>query len=206
MNYKIFSILLSIVILESCSNPTSTDNSVNFDSEEQVAPPPPPDGSEYTEGEMEGDGGQNLTPSEIQWKDGKSYTYDYTEVIDYIDRAGETHQITVYKRNQPTTVHQCDLLTCKWCSKQYDAVNYSVKEYPNISWMTKLEKDMNFDEVAEMAFILVIEKSSHWFNDEARANFYDLENNRVRIEWQYTCNYNSKDFCSLKCESEYNNH
>lgn len=204
MNYKIFSILLSIVILESCSNPTSTDNSVNFDSEEQVAPPPPPDGSEYTEGEMEEDGGQNLTPSEIQWKDGKSYTYDYTEVIDYIDRAGETHQITVYKRNQPATVHQCDLLTCKWCSKQYDAVNYSVKEYPNISWMSKLEKDMNLYEAQEAFFGVYIEKGMFGY-DEARLNFYDLENNRVRIEWQYTCNYNSKDFCSLKCESEYNN-
>ena len=34
--------------------------------------------------------------------------------------------------------------------------------------------------------------------------YYDFENNRIRTEWRINCNYPGPDeFCSLKCENEY---
>lgn len=195
-------LLFAMILLAGCNNPRSNNNPFGSESDNnELNAPPPPDGSEYSEGEMEGDGGPNLSSSSIRWKDGNTYSYDYTEIINYIDTLNETHQVTVYRSNRPNDVN-CDIKTCKWCSKQYGAVDYTLEEYPNISWMTKRKDEMSYSEAIEAASALV-DMGKRIFNQEN--SYYDLENFQVRVEWRTTCHYNNLEFCSLKCESEYKN-
>ena len=132
-------------------------------------------------------------PSEtIDWKDGNSYSYDYTEAITKTDSLGNEQIITVYKRNKPSDGDiVCEPKICKWCSNTTYAKNYSIKEYPNINW---LRGQPDLSSIMGM-LTSVIDGNS----------YYDLDNNRVRTEWITNCEYNGPDgFCSEKCKSEYN--
>ncbi len=54
---------------------------------------------------------------QIEWKDGKTYSYNYTETITTKDSLGNEKEITVYKREKPKESDIiCDKKICKWCS------------------------------------------------------------------------------------------
>lgn len=128
----------------------------------------------------------------IDWKDGNTYSYNYTEEIIKTDSLGNEQVITVYKRNQPSDGEiNCEPKVCKWCSNTTYANNYSIEEYPNINWLRGQP---------DLASIFGILSSMIDGN-----SYYDLENNRVRTEWRTNCEYvGPNGFCSEKCKSEYN--
>jgi hypothetical protein len=71
-----------------------------------------------TDEELIEEGDYEPKPSEtIDWKDGNSYSYDYTEAITKTDSLGNEQIITVYKRNKPSDGDiVCEPKMCKWCS------------------------------------------------------------------------------------------
>ena len=138
---------------------------------------------------------RNETQSEplkqIEWKDGKTYSYNYTETITTKDSLGNEKEITVYKREKPKESDIiCDKKICKWCSKEMYAENYEIEEYPNINCL-KGAPD----------FSCIFGLFTSFFDG---THFYDMDNNKIRTEWRINCNYPGPDgFCSLKCENEY---
>ena len=128
---------------------------------------------------------------QIEWKDGKIYSYNYTEIITTKDSSGNEIEITVYKSDKPKESDIiCDKKICKWCSKEMYADNYEIEEYPNIKCLT-----------AAPDFSCIIGLFTSIFDG---THFYDIDNNKVRTEWRINCNYPGPDgFCSLKCENEY---
>lgn len=103
----------------------------------------------------------------IDWKDGNTYSYDYTEAITKVDSLGNGQTITVYKRNKPSEGDvACEPKICKWCSKTTFASNYSIEEYPNINWLRGQP---------DLASILGILTSIIDGN-----SYYDLDNNMIR--------------------------
>ena len=128
---------------------------------------------------------------EIEWADGNTYTYEYKEVIETKDSIGNVAEVyTIYKRNQPVNVN-CETKECRWCRKEIYAENYSIEEFPNVN---ALKDKTNY--FALYKFFAAIATSPSYF---------DLENKKIRTEWRVNCDYGSlDDFCSMKCQSEYN--
>jgi hypothetical protein len=161
--------------------------------------------SEDPFGYMRDTSGQNIAsespapedPSKnIEWRDGNTYSYDYTESISKIDSSGNEQIITVYKRNKPSEDNiTCEPKVCKWCSQSVAATSYSIIEYPNLNW---LRGEPDFTSI----FSMLIGMIGNMYNGNA---YFDLENNKVRTEWVTNCDYpGPSGFCSLKCQSEYN--
>jgi hypothetical protein len=130
---------------------------------------------------------------QIDWSDGKTYSYDYTETITKTDSLGNEEEITVYKQNKPSDADVfCNSKICKWCGKEVKAYNYIIEEYPNINWL-RGEPDLS----SIFGIISSIFDGIH---------YYDLDNRRVRTEWKTDCKYYGPgEFCSNRCEYEYRN-
>ena len=127
----------------------------------------------------------------VEWADGNIYTYDYTEQIETKDSLGNIKVFTIYKRNKPSNI-DCETKECRWCGKGLYAENYSIEEYPDINGLRGKGSLMSL-------FSLFMSL----FNYQV---YYDLDNNRIRTEWRVNCDYSGPNgFCSLKCQSEYNN-
>ena len=138
-------------------------------------------------------------PKQIQWKDGNTYNYDFTEQIESKDSTGKIVTITVYKQKKPNDNQvNCQLKSCKWCGRQVQAVSYAIIEYPNINGF---RDQSDIGSIFELMFT-----AAFGFMNSEYMNHFDLENNRIRTEWRQQCNYPGVgEFCSLKCESEYKN-
>lgn len=181
-NMKKLQLLLSsiiIIVLFSCQGNKSDkldDYVIDEIKEEDTISDPIPESSET-----------------IDWKDGNTYSYNYTEEIIKTDSLGNEQVITVYKRNQPSDGEiNCEPKVCKWCSNTTNANNYSIEEYPNINW---LRGQPDLSSIMGMLTSIIDGNS-----------YYDLDNNRVRTEWRTNCEYNGPNgFCSEKCKSEYSN-
>ena len=133
---------------------------------------------------------------EIEWADGNTYTYDYTEQIKWEDSTG-TRNVTVYIKNKPTNV-DCEIKQCKWCSIEIQAQGYTIDEYPNLD--VQREKSNIKEGFESLSSILQMLLS---FDNPKK--YFDLENNRIRTEWRVNCDYGGPEgFCSMKCQSEYN--
>jgi hypothetical protein len=173
---KTTSIFLIYLFLFSCEG--TTNKSDQKYSEEQV------DESEYIEIEAP-------PPKQLEWANGNIYSYDFTETITKKDSLGIETFITVYKNNPPNEFDIiCEKKVCKWCGKEVYAENYSIEEYPNINWV-RGQPDLS--SIFGM-FSVIFEGKT----------YYDFDNNRIRTEWRINCNYPGPDeFCSLKCENEY---
>ena len=168
---RLSAIVCLLILLYGC-NGNSPNESADFESNETSYQEPEPSKT-------------------IDWKDGDTYSYDYTEEISKIDSLGNEEIITVYKRNKPSDESIiCEPKICKWCSKSTYATNFSIEEYPNINWL-RGEPDLNsiFGMLGS-----VLDGNT----------YYDLDNQKVRTEWRTNCEYNGPDgFCSEKCKSEY---
>lgn len=124
----------------------------------------------------------------VEWADGNSYTYDYTEDVEFTDSTG-TRTITIFMRNKPTNV-DCDIKKCKWCGKEMEAINYSITEFPDCDVLRGK---------STVASVL-----SFYMSMLDSRPYFDLDNNKVRTVWRVNCDYGGLDeFCSLKCKSEY---
>jgi hypothetical protein len=182
--YLILSVLF-VFLLSGCQDTKTSDNPFGYMDES----------SETNSGV---DNPSPIEPStEIEWRDGNSYSYDYTETISKVDSLGNEQIITVYKRNKPSEDNiVCELKVCKWCSQSVAATSYSINEYPNLNW---LRGEPDFTSI----FSMLIGMIGNMYNGNA---YFDLENNKVRTEWVTNCDYTGPDgFCSLKCQSEYHN-
>ena len=175
---KIISIFLISLFLLSCEDETT--NKADQNSSKEKA-----DNSEYLETE------EPPPPKQLEWANGNIYSYDFTETIIKKDSLGIETVITVYKNNPPNEYDIiCEKKVCKWCGKEVYAESYSIEEYPNINWV-RGQPDLN--SIFGMVSIIFEGKT-----------YYDFENNRIRTEWRINCNYPGPDeFCSLKCENEY---
>jgi hypothetical protein len=132
---------------------------------------------------------------DIEWADGYTYTYDYTEQIELKDSTG-TKTVTVYIKNKPTNF-DCVTRNCKWCRIEMPPQGYTFEEYPNLDvWRGKESGLSNgFFSSIQLALSIATDKQ-----------YWDLKNDRIRTEWTVDCDYGGpKGFCSLKCKSEYNN-
>lgn len=174
-NFKYLPICFLLILIHfGCNNSNNQDSSKSGSTKTEIYIAPEPS-------------------KEIEWKDGNTYSYDYTETISRTDSLGNEQIITVYKRNRPEgDSGSCDSKICKWCSNTSYASNYSIEEYPNINWL-RGEPDLNsfFGILGSL-----IDGNS----------YYDLDNNKVRTEWKANYEYiGPNGFCSEKCNSEYNN-
>lgn len=145
------------------------------------------EGTEQTEEQQEAE-----PIKEVEWADGNTYTYDYTETLTQEDSAGNVKEITVYMSNKPHASEiVCDTKVCKWCGKEVEANDYSIEEYPNINlYRGKLDYSSMFEMIGATMF--------------DGNSYLDLDNNRIRTEWRVNCKYRGpKGFCSMKCENEY---
>ena len=174
---KFTSIFLISILLISCdvtTNKSDQNNSNAHNDEleykENEAPPP---------------------PKQIEWSNGNIYSYDFTETITKIDSLGNETLITVYKNNPPNENDIiCETKVCKWCSKEVNAENYEIEEYPNINWVRGRPDLASIFGMLSLMFEV--------------KTYYDFDNNRIRTEWKVNCNYPGPNgFCSLKCENEY---
>ncbi len=187
-NYKLTILLL--LLFFSCKNSnldegnnsntivdgSSNSNGTKTTTEEQYMPPPP--------------------PNEIEWIDGNTYTYDYTEQIQWKDSSG-TRDVTVYMRNKPTNI-QCDIVKCEWCGEIMNSQGYTIDEYPNLDVQReKSNIKEGFNSLGSLIKMIL--------NFDSPKKYFDLDNNRIRTEWTVNCDYGGPDgFCSMKCQSEYN--
>ena len=130
----------------------------------------------------------------VEWPDGNTYTYDYTEQIEWKDSTG-TRDVTVYMRNKPTNV-QCNIANCEWCGEEMSSQGYTIDEFPNLDVYRGKGNMMNaINSILQVAI-----------NGLRHKSYFDLDNNRIRTEWTVNCDYGGPDgFCSMKCQSEYNN-
>jgi len=165
------------------NNISNNDNNNNKQNNENV---------DYNQNEQDASNEQE-NKKQIDWKDGNSYSYDYTETITKTDSLGNEEEITVYKQNKPSDADvYCKPKICKWCGKESTAYNYKIEEYPNINWL-RGEPDLGS----------IIGMLGSIFDG---IHYYDLENKKIRTEWNVKCDYYGPDeFCSNKCEYEYRN-
>ena len=148
--------------------------------------------TEYEESDELYGGNDEVEPlKQVDWKDGNTYSYAYTEEIQKTDSMGNPYTITVYKSAKPDDSEvTCDTKVCKWCGKEQYANNFVIEEYPNINW---LRGEADLLSVFSMMYLI--------FDNQ---KYLDLDNNKVRTEWRVNCDYSGPDgFCSLKCENEY---
>lgn len=185
-NYKLTILLL--LLFFSCKNSNldegnnsntivdGSSNSNGTSTEEQFTPPPP--------------------SKEIEWADGNTYAYDYTEQIQWKDSLG-TRDVTVYIRNKPINI-QCDIAKCEWCGEIMNSQGYTIDEYPNLD--VQREKSNVKEGFKSLGSLIQM-----MLNFDSPKKYFDLDNNRIRTEWTVNCDYGGPDgFCSMKCQSEYN--
>ncbi len=134
---------------------------------------------------------QQQPSKEIEWSDGNTYTYDYTEEIETKDSLGNVAEVfTIYKRNKPVNVN-CETKECRWCRKEIYAENYSIEEFPEVN---ALRGKGNYGALFSLFASMVSSPS-----------YFDIDNKKIRTEWRVNCDYGGPDdFCSMKCQSEYN--
>ena len=161
-------------IMDDKGNNSISDGSSNSNgtpTEEQYTPPSP--------------------SKEIEWADGNTYPYDYTEEIETKDSIGNVAEVfTIYKRNKPINVN-CETKECRWCRKEIYAKNYSIEEIPDVN---AFRGKGNYGALYSLFGYLISHPSC-----------FDANNKRIRTEWRVNCDYGGPDdFCSMKCQSEYN--
>jgi hypothetical protein len=188
-NYKSIFPFLLFLLCFSCKNPNlegggsmddkgnttiddGSSNSNGTKTEEQYTPPSP--------------------SKEIEWADGNTYTYDYTEEIETKDSLGNVGKVfTIYKRNKPVDVN-CETKECRWCRKEMYAESYSIEEFPDVDVL----RGRGSYSSQNSFYLSVFTEPAH----------FDINNKRIRTEWKVNCDYGGPDdFCSMKCQSEYNN-
>lgn len=187
-------LLISTLCLLSCGNNEMSGGNDKYVSGREVS-----GSQEQTEDEIvrEPEYVEPEKPKQIEWSDGNTYSYEYTESIDTKDSTGNPITLTVYKQHKPDENEvNCELKTCKWCGRQVQAESYSIVEYPNINgFRDHTDAGSVFDVILNAAF---------GFLNTDYLNHFDLENRRIRTEWRLECNYpGPQGFCSLKCKSEY---
>jgi hypothetical protein len=205
-------IALVLVICFSCKNETTDSNSsedgISLNSKDTISiseqdKSSPKFGNHWSKDELnnrDDESGQNLDESatqskEIEWSNGNTYYYHYTEQIEWKDSTG-TRNVTVYIEDKPKDVY-CYIVKCEWCGKEMTSQGYTFEEYPNLDALRGKENGLSngFFSTIRLALSAATEKQ-----------YWDLKNNRIRTEWRINCDYGGPDgFCSLKCESEYNN-
>lgn len=130
----------------------------------------------------------------VEWSDGNIYSYDYIDEISEIDSLGNEKIITVYRRNKPSESEvSCEIKTCEWCGQSIYASNFTIKEYPDVRF---LKGEGNYISLLDNFFTIL-------FNSK---KYYDMENNRIRTEWEVNCEYPGPEgYCSRKCSYESKN-
>ena len=193
-------VFVIIIICFSCKNTSS--NSVDNEggrpkyggrpiNVEDTTAIPAPDEVEVNSDESVPDFGVEF----VDWADGNTYSYYYTEQIEWKDSTG-IRNVTVYIQDKPTDVY-CDTVRCEWCGKEMTSQGYTFEEYPNLDVLRGKENGLSngFFSSIQLALSIATEKQ-----------YWDLKNNRIRTEWSVNCDYGGPDgFCSLKCKREYNN-
>ncbi len=180
-NYKSISPFLLLLLCFSCKNSNldggNTHNTID-------------DGSPKSNGTITEEQYSPSPSKEIEWADGNTYTYDYTEEIETKDSLGNIGKVfTIYKRNKPVDVN-CETKECRWCRKEMYAENYSIEEFPDVDVL----RGRGSYSSQNSFYLSVFTEPAH----------FDIDNKRIRTEWRVNCNYGGPDdFCSMKCQSEY---
>jgi hypothetical protein len=198
-------ILVFFLFIISCRNNTGSRDNANTtrNNTDSIVE------NEFYEGEGEGEG-EGLVMKEINWTDGNTYMYTETETLRFEDSLGNEKNITVYKTAPPAeSIMNCEIKRCKWCGREENARGITVREYPNLD---ALRGSATYSDLLELASVIFMNSNegmsflSMMMGNKSINAYFDLENNKIRTEWKTECHYNGpSDFCSLKCENEYNN-
>ena len=130
----------------------------------------------------------------VNWGDGNSYEYSYTEEINFEDINGEVTRITIYI-NPKNSNPNCNNKKCKWCNTIIYSTNSYIEEFPNLS---NLRENPNRESLADLVLSL-------GFNVK---NYLDADNTNgisIRTEIINHCEYDEVNgYCSNKCYHEAN--
>ncbi len=198
MQKTILFLSLIILFITACKNKTEQSSSQGMADTAIV------DDSEAVSEDLE------VVEKNIEWADGNVYTYTETETLSLKDSVGNERIITVYKTPAPAeSIINCNIKRCKWCGREENARGITVREYPNLD---ALRGSATYSDLLELASVILMNSNegmsflSMMMGNKSINAYFDLENNKIRTEWKTECHYNGpSDFCSLKCENEYNN-
>jgi arsenate reductase-like glutaredoxin family protein len=131
----------------------------------------------------------------INWGDGGSYDYYYTEIINIEDTNGEITPIKVYINNVPVNP-DCETKKCKWCNSTINLLNSYTEEYPNLD---NLRENPNRDSLAQFMLSLGLNASSYISANNSKGV-------AIRTITSQICEYEDVNgYCSQKCYHEANN-
>lgn len=130
----------------------------------------------------------------INWADGNSYDYYYTEIINVEDTNGEIIPVKIYINNVPVN-SDCKTKKCKWCNSIINLVNSYTEEFPNLG---NLRENPNRESLGQVMLSLGLSGNS----------FMSVDNSSgvsIRTVTNLICEYDDyKDYCSKKCYNEEN--
>lgn len=132
----------------------------------------------------------------INWSDGNSYEYYFTEVINITDPKGNVEPVTIYRNNIPSNTN-CENKKCSWCNTIIYPVSSNYEEYPDISGVRKYADNGS---IASLLWNLGGDISKYIYTDESTNTF------AIRTEGILICNYDDVNgFCSNRCYYESKN-
>lgn len=130
----------------------------------------------------------------INWRDGGSYEYYYTEIINIEDTNGEIITVTVYINNVPVN-SDCEIKKCKWCNSNINLVNSYYEEFPNLD---NLRENPNRETIGQVMLSLGMFATSYMFVENSNGV-------SIRTVTNTICEYDEfKGYCSKKCYHEEN--
>jgi hypothetical protein len=131
----------------------------------------------------------------INWGDGSSYDYYYTEIINIEDTNGDIIPVKLYINNVPVN-SDCKTKKCNWCNSMINLVNSYHEEFPNLD---NLRENPNRESIGQVMLSLGISATS----------FMSANNSTgvsIRTVTNTICEYDEVNgYCSKKCYHEANN-
>jgi hypothetical protein len=150
---------------------------------------------EVNVGVLECDGGVQEELKTVNWGDGNSYDYYYTENINFEDLNGEIIPITVYINNVPVN-SDCKIKKCKWCNSIINLKNNYTEEFPNLD---DFRKNPNRESMAQLITSLGVSIYNYVSVDKSSKKI------SIRTETNNICDYDEvHGYCSNKCYYEAN--
>lgn len=184
--------LLTLMLLFSCKEVNrESENETLLNNTKTNSEEPIEDYLENPEQDLESN-----TKKVIEWSDGNSYEYDFTEVINLTDPKGNVEPVTIYRNNIPSNTN-CENKKCSWCNTIIYPVSYDYEEYPDISGVRKYA---NNSSIVSLFWNLGGDISKYTYTDESTDTI------AIRTEWILVCKYEEVNgYCSNKCYYESKN-
>ncbi|MBP6754517.1 MAG: hypothetical protein KA210_00105 [Bacteroidia bacterium] len=130
----------------------------------------------------------------INWVDGNSYDYYYTEIINVEDTNGEIIPVKIYINNVPVD-SDCKTKKCKWCNSTINLVNSYTEEFPNLD---NLRENPNRETIGQVMLSLGLSTTSFMSSNSSTGV-------SIRTVTNTVCEYDEVNgYCSKKCYHEEN--